>query len=523
MSVYLARFLTDLGDELEIAQGDALPVTRKFDITSLPFETMEKIIRFAYGPLDEGWKHLLFVNHHFRDITRRTSHLWTAVDVKYNPVPYLERSAFRGLHLSADDAFSERVQFERWIAAVDPHLDRWESFSIRSTPKYHIREGQENSIRNPRSRAHKRLCLLRDAYWGKSFPSLESLSVAYGIDVPVNLEIPLGSEGIAVVGNDRALDALLRSFFCTWDMPALRDIEIGGFIPRLPRACLNNITRCRLELGDKHGLNNLIYNMQRIHSFLRSLTSLKELSLCLFRLVEFLAVAVRPAEFSHLEVLTIRSENTSMRALKPLLQSFTAPSLRDLTIDARTDDADEAVALVEVLFPKDSPRFERLEALSFRLDYHEEQDDAERNSLETLFERLPRLQHLTVRGWADRWPRAFEMHTHFRSSSTCDSGPPLRTLRFEQCEELDLSFIFYLLDQVIKKPEFETLEIHKCPNVDLDILREAMPGGKKLKCTKYDWCTFSYQLLVRSFVDAFVAGYIAEMNAIEVRSVSDQD
>ena len=467
---------------LEAAREDILRDDPNRGIRSLPFEIMERILQFAYGPLDEGWRNLLLVNRHFRDVTCSASHLWTAVDVACDPAPYLERSASRGLLVSADDIHLGNVKFERWINAIDPHLERWKSFSIRSTPKYQISNERKNLIGDPKMFVHERLCRLRDAYRGRTFPSLETLSVSYGVDVPVDLEAGV-VYGVVVLGNDNDPHASTRNFFSTWDMPALRNLEMGGFIPMLPQACASNITRFKLKLGDPRRANRLVYNLRVIKDFLRSLISLEDLHFDLNGLNGMIRNDVQPVHLSCLKNLAVYADTTLTQVLAPLIISILAPELRELTLDVEPSTNEQAGWLVNHLFPDSKPRFQKLESLSCCLKYGGKGNCA---FLDRLFRRLPRLRHLTITHWAHHWPRNFALHEYF-SSPGC-SVPPLRTLRFVLCEKLNLAFILKCLRDVIGSPEFETLEIRDCPLINMEILRRAMPKGKRLKGTDFNWC-----------------------------------
>lgn len=482
-SIGLTRFLDKGLNMVRVVRRDVLREAYNRGIYSLPFEIMEHILQFAYGPFDDRWRNLLLVNRYFRDITCRTSHLWTIVDVGYDPAPYLERSALRKLVLFADDIFDSRVQFERWAAAIEPHVERWETFSIRSTPDHGMGGELRNLIGDPNECVHTRLCHLRDTYQGRTFPSLETLSVSYGIDVPVDHEVDVIWDGIAVLDNSTDPHASIRNFFSTWDMPALRNLDMGGFIPMLPQKCASNITRFVLELGDRCLINSLAYNLHAIYEFLRSLTVLEDLHFILRALDVFLEDDVQPVEFPRLKALAVDSKSAFVDALYPLLGSFSAPELRDLTLDVETPSADQAEGFIECLFPEDRPRFARLEKLSCRLGY--EDDDVECCALDFLFKRLPPLRDLTITDWSFRWPKAFTLHEYVSSPDRL--VPPLRTLCFKRCASLNLSFILKSLRDVIKSPGFEMLEIHNCPLINTEIVRKAMPDGKKLRSTEYAW------------------------------------
>ena len=457
-------------------------------IQSLPVEIMERILEFAYDPRDEGWKSLLLVNRYFRDVTYRTSLLWTAVSTNRDPTPYLERSASRGLLVSVRYFNERELQFERWIAAIDPHWERWKSFSIGMMPFLCTENEPRTLIGDPKTIAHRRLRDLRDTYKGRTFPSLETLSVSYGVDVPVDPAAGVMWQGlVAVLDNSSDPHASVRNFFSTWHMPALRNLEMVGLIPILPQGCASSITRFDLVLGKTLSSNYLLYSLRVISDFLRGLTSLQELHLNLDTLKVFLEDEIQPVELSHLKTLAIHASFSFMTALGPLIRSVSAPELRELMLKVVAPSAEEAEMFMNHLFPSSRPRFERLEKLSCSVVSDDDDDEMVYCGLDCLFGRLPRLQHLAITNRSGRWPRNFALHEHFRSPDCL--VPPLRTLCFDNCEKLNMTFILKCLRDIIRSAEFETLEIHNCPRVNTEIVRKAMPKGKELESTEFDWCT----------------------------------
>ncbi|KAL5478884.1 hypothetical protein ACEPAI_2161 [Sanghuangporus weigelae] len=431
---------------------------------------MVRILQFAYEPHDKTWRNLLFVNRYFRDVTCQASHLWTAVDMESNPRCHLERSASRGLFVHADVS-QDDVRFDRWIDALNPHVERWEYFLVATN-------GVPGGIDDSHSLEYQRLQLLRDFFRGRTFPTLESLCVIYESDMGMDLEADEDSDEdsdeIIVFDNERDPSASIRSFFSSWNMPALRSISARGFIPILPQSCLVNLTRLNLELGDLWRSHFHIHSLRDLIDTLRGLTALESMALSLFSLREFVEDRVPPVELARLRFLSVESERCESDALDALFDAFSAPNIRELFLRGSVDSSDLEDTLTNILLPDEGPCFKHLEKLTYCVTTF---DDRNEYALEDLFRRIPQaVQHLTICGWMQPQSSVSEMYDDF------DGFPPsLRTLRFVHC----LFDTFYILNSSIFKlvnhPNFETLELQGCPLINAKFLREVMPGiGKKL-------------------------------------------
>ena len=479
-------------ERLRALRREVVAKVRGRGIEGLPHDVIERIIWFAYGPRDKAWRNLLFVNRYLREVTCRASFLWIQIDADQNPRLHLERSKSRGLSVSVSKVYSSAVRFEDWLNVIDPHVERWKSFSLESMPALEC-------IDDVRSRAHLRLCHLRDYYKGRTFPALETLHVDYGRDVPIIVE-----SGLLVVRNlsdgGSTPNFSVRNFFSDWNMPALRNVEFGGIIPKLPDTCLANITRLQLGLGDTYpgqpALRPVVnYKISEIRALLRNLPALTELLFKICHLKYFLEDVEEDdsgAELPSLRSLSLEIEDVKMRGGMCLIYDLvSAPGLRE--IHMRTDDGEHVEVLAEELFPKPdrTSRYECLETLSLCFT-HCERDSDDINfllyppGLCQMLSDLPRLRHLHVSHWQYRWPEFFMLHDHYDQQYGLCASPPLRTIKLDHCEGLLTSFILETLMDTIHGEDFEMLEIHSCPNVDADKVRKEIPEGKEFRFTKSD-------------------------------------
>lgn len=463
---------------MDACKKELLPVVRRNGLYSLPFEVFAHILELAfhpYGTYQGGWMNGALVNRYFRDAMFKVPLIWTTVYMPSFHPSQLERCRSLPLSISVGRLTQRELRLERCLDALSPHVQRWKSLSLS-----HCRVDGA-LIYERTSSAHLRLKNFYKRFRGVTFPALETLSINYGQDYLVTWVDDLH---VVMLTGDADPSAHIRSFFSSWIMPALHHVEATGFIPILPSACHANLTTFSLKLtgGDVY-----LFNLRDVVNFLRPLVNLHSLSLE-FMTDRWLGGEVQAVELPSLKVLSIYSWNLNGDGLEALLDAISCPNLRKFDLKAELLDHEAAAEYFDIVFPPDVPRWSDLDSLACFVEIFgedAEEDPAFENVLETMCTRLPRLRHLALRFRSFRQPSNLLLHEHFNAPAW-NRQVTLSTLRIEGCELFDTSFIVNLAN-IIKDPEFKTLEIHRCPNINIEFVQRMLPSSKTFLFTRYNF------------------------------------
>ncbi|KAI5117394.1 hypothetical protein M0805_007785 [Coniferiporia weirii] len=165
-------------------------------------------------------------------------------------------------------------------------------------------------------------------------------------------------------------------------------------------------------------------------------------------------------ELLQLKTLELRTElMDETYTTGSILKAISAPNVSKLIVRIDSYMLDELEMQLEDLFPKDNLRWPRLESLDFELEL-EENGYVSGETLDVVFTRLPKIQHLRISCEGIEHPSTLNVHKRERQQSPY---PPL------------------LLKDIIKAPEFASLKIDECPLIEKGIVRELMPDDKVLE------------------------------------------
>lgn len=233
-----------------------------------------------------------------------------------------------------------------------------------------------------------------------------------------------------------------------------------------------------------HG-GEVFFDLRAVIDVLRPFSVLQKLSFD-FLIDGWVDDEIEIATLPGLKTLSIESVALRGEHVKMLLDSIRAPNLRELNISAEVFSCEEGAVCLDAFFPKDVPRWMELESISCFLEVTDERNSHLTDSpFEVLCTRLPRLRHLTLESSTTAQPSDLLLHEHFGLPSW-NRQVTLSTLSIVDCVFFETSFIVKL-GNVINATEFETLEIHRCPKINMGAMRAILPSNKRFICSPYKW------------------------------------
>ena len=268
---------------------------------------------------------------------------------------------------------------------------------------------------------------------------------------------------------DGVVDNVDLHLYSSWDMPALENLHITGFIPH---HCFGaSLLSCSIFL------ENEVANVTSLFNFLGTLTRLRELEL---RLITFDESSWPDASInlSSLRKLKIDFGRSEPYYASKFVSLLDIPNISDLHLSASVAIWTHLHTLLDCF--RGGKRYESLRSFTI---------DLKRNTaffdqfINMMFESFPNLEHFDISAYD-------KLNADASSVVQC---PPLKTLRFRECNAFNgsvMSRILERLDRCGRLEKFKKLEVVDCPTFEFSKVDKLIKSAK-LK-GKIDWKNYCY-------------------------------